>query len=257
MCGQGQVQPVPEDGLELHPQQPSLGQHGPLLLHAVAEAGPEGGLNDHQRLPQKQAVLGAADGKGVAARAIVREVRPARVHGAAQPRAVAVQVQPQLVAAPAQGQQFRAGVDRAQLRGVGDVSQPGNHGMLVHRPRHGGAQEFRRQLPVRGGQAEDRVAVLLHGPGLVDADVSAVGGKDRLIGPQERGDGRLVYLGAAHKEVDSGVRYSTQVPNGLLRLPGILVRAVAGGQVHVGLAQGFQHRRMGPRAVVVSKVEHV
>ena len=103
---------------------------------------------------------------------------------------------------------------------------------------------------------EDLVAVVLHGPGLVAADMGGVGGQHRLIGPQKGGDGHLVGLGAAHQEVDGGPGGPAQLQKLLLRLPAQEVQAVALRALPVGPAQRVQYRRVRPGAVVVAKTEH-
>ena len=128
--------------------------------------------------------------------------------------------------------------------------------MLAAVGRARGAEDLRRQLPAGGGAVDDLVAVLLDGPGLVDADVAAGGGEHRLVGTQEGGDGGLVHLGAAHQEVYGGSRRGAEVPDGLRRRLAVGVQSVARRQVHVGPGQSLQHRRVGPIAVVVAEVEH-
>ena len=103
---------------------------------------------------------------------------------------------------------------------------------------------------------DDLVAVVLHGPGLVAADVSGGGGQHRLVGPQEGADGHLVGLGAPHQEADGGPRGLTQGENLLLRLPAEGVQAVALRALPVGPAQRLPYRRVGPGAVVVAKMKH-
>ena len=120
----------------------------------------------------------------------------------------------------------------------------------------GGAEQLRRQLTVGGGDVDDLVAVLLHSPGLVDADVGCGGGNHRLIGPQESGNGRLIGLGPAHQEVDGGLRPAAEAADPIRCVLAIGVCAITGGQLQIGPAQGLQYLRMGPGAVVVAKMQH-
>ena len=128
--------------------------------------------------------------------------------------------------------------------------------MLVYHSACGLPQQSRGQLAVGGGDGENFVAVLFHGPGLVDADVPAGGGDHRLPGPQVRPDGRLVHLGAAHQKVDGGVGRAAQPPDGLLRLAAVRVGPVARGQLQVGLDQRLQYGRVCACAVVVAEIQH-
>ena len=65
MAGQFKVKSVLQNGTELHPQQPTLGQQAAVLLDVVPEIPPEGGVAQNQRLPKEKALLGAPNGKDV------------------------------------------------------------------------------------------------------------------------------------------------------------------------------------------------
>ena len=120
-----------------------------------------------------------------------------------------------------------------------------------HRLHHGGGQ-----LAVRGLHGADLVARGLDGPGLMEADVGCGGGDDRLVGPEERGDGQKVCLGAAGEEVDVRLRGLADPADGL---PGGLaqgVQGVAAGLGEIGVHQALEDFRVGSLAVVVAEAVH-
>ena len=87
-------------------------------------------------------------------------------------------------------------------------------------------------------------------------DVTADSGEHALPRPQNSGDDRGVGLGAAHEEVDVGLR---RLAGGLDLLPGggaVLILAVAHGLHHVRLVELFQQGGMRALQIVAVKVDH-
>lgn len=100
------------------------------------------------------------------------------------------------------------------------------------------------------------MASRLNGTGFVDVDVSSVDGNDRLIGPQEGGDDQQVGLGAAHGEVDVGVRCLAQAADQLGGGMAAGVHAVAYGLFQIGDGQGLEDLGMGALTVIIAKTIH-
>ena len=256
MAGHLEIEAVLQQGLELRPQQPALGQHGPPLLFDAEEVGLEGGIGDDQGLPQEGAVLGAADGEGVGEPGQVGEgeIAGGGGEGGAQPGAVQEEEQAVVPAEPGEGGELGLGVDHAALGGVGDLHQPGLDQMYVLVPLQKGEQLLRRELAVgAGGERKDLVSGGLHGARLVAVDVGGLGGDDPLPGPQEGGDGGEVGLGAADEELHLGLGALAQVPDQILRPAAVGVVSVAGVALQVGLRQGGEDLGVGAEGVVVAE----
>ena len=174
--------------------------------------------------------------------------------GAAQPGAVQVQIQAVLVTAPAESGELRLCVDGADLRGVGDVRQPGQYHVLrAVVPGQNGLDQRRGQLAVRALHSADLVAGGLHGSGLVDSDVARGGSDHRLIGLQKRIDGDEIHLGAAHEKVDGGLRSTAQAADGVRRGGAVGIHAVADGLFFIGIQQGPEDSGAGSLAVIIAE----
>src|SRR5699024_4696832 len=138
-----------------------------------------------------------------------------------------------------------------------DVDHPGLDHVLVGVGGHGGPHGCGGQLAVCGGTGDAFVAGGLDGAGLVDADVGAGGGDHRFIGPQEGGDGGGVGLGAAHQDVDGGVR---PADGGLDQPAGpgrVGVGGIAGVALGVGGGHGLQDGGVAALAVIVGETDHL
>ena len=113
-----------------------------------------------------------------------------------------------------------------------------------------------RDLAVSGGQGDDLVAGGLDGTGLVTVDVSADGAQHALPRTQHGGDDGGVGLGAAHQEVDVGLRSLT----GVLDLDpcggAVLVLAVAYGLDHVGLVELCHEGGVCALQIVTVEIDH-
>ena len=256
-AGQVEVEPVLQQGLELESQQPALGQHGAPLLHVPAEV--RHGTGEHQRLPEEGAVFRAADGEGVGEGGQLRQcqVVVGGGEGGAQPGAVQIEEQAVNIAALPQGGQLRPGVDRADLRGVGDVHHSGQHHVLrAVVARQNGLDQGRGQLAVRALHGADLVSGGLDGAGLMGADVAGLGGDHRLIGLQKRVDGDEVHLRPAHQEVNRRIRRGAEAADGIRRGLAAGIHAVAHGLPEVGVRQGLEDLGMGALAVIVSETVH-
>ena len=128
--------------------------------------------------------------------------------------------------------------------------------MLVGVGGDGGADGGGGQLAVFGRAGDALVAGGFHRAGLMDADVAARRGDDRLIRAQEGRDGGGVGLGAPHQEMDVGVR---PADGRLDQRPGpgrVGVGGVAGVALAVGGGDGRQDGGVGPLAVVVGEADH-
>ena len=73
------------------------------------------------------------------------------------------------------------------------------------------------------------VAILLDGACLMDADVGGIRRYDRLIGPQERTQGRLIYLGAPHQKVDVRLWGGAESADGVGGSAAVGIAAIARG----------------------------
>ena len=144
-----------------------------------------------------------------------------------------------LIAAAPQGGQFRLGVDRADLRGVGDIDQLGEYHVFSAAgvERQYGFHHGRRYLAVRRIGGADLVAGGLNGAGLVAVDVAGMGGDHRFIGLKQGGDDRQVGLGTAYQKVNLRLRGGAESPN---QVPGFLadgIQTVAAGLDQIGVRQ--------------------
>ena len=161
------------------------------------------------------------------------------------------------IAALPQGGQLRPGVDRADLRGVGDVHHSGQHHVLrAVVARQNGLDQGRGQLAVRALHGADLVSGGLDGAGLMGADVAGLGGDHRLIGLQKRVDGDEVHLRPAHQEVNRRIRRGAEAADGIRRGLAAGIHAVAHGLPEVGVRQGLEDLGMGALAVIVSETVH-
>ena len=258
MTAHVQIQSVLQHGLELHAQQAALGQHGAPLLHVPAEMGV--GRGDHQCLTEEGAVLGAADVEHIRQRGQICKGQVVTRRGERRGKSGAVQEQQQavLVAARAQSLQLRLGVNGADLGAVGDIDHLGSHHVLgaVVLPEDS-LHQSGGELAVFGADGADLVAGGLDGAGLMGVHMAGMDGDHRLIGGQERRDGHQVGLGAAHQEMDVGVRRVAELADQVRRLLAVVIHAIAAGLLQVGIRQGLEYLGMGTFAVIVAEAVHI
>ena len=192
-------------------------------------------MGQHQGLAKEHALLGAADGKGVAQPGQLGQGQVAGLahETVAQAGAVHIEEQAAVSAGRPDGFQLSLGIQGAVFRGLGDI----HHGRLDHvlvgdvppvvlmDPANiqGG------ELAIPAGYGQNLVAVGLNGPGLVDGDVAAGSGDDPLVGPQGSSNDRRVGLGAAHQEVDVQAGVFTQIPDVVPGPGAVVILAVARG----------------------------
>ena len=127
---------------------------------------------------------------------------------------------------------FPAGIQGAVFRGVGDVDHSRHDdvvpGFIPPVLQAIAADILRSDFSSFTGKGQDLVAVVLDGPGFVDADVAFHRGQDSLVGLQQGGDDRGVGLGAAGQEEDFRFRGFTGLPDAVPGRFGNRIRAVAG-----------------------------
>ena len=133
LAPQLKVEAVLEQNLELDAQYPALGQHAPHAFDHITEVPLNGQVGDDHGLPKKGPHLGAADVEYVGQLSQVRECDVVLRSGQtiAAPGSVDIQGDVPLPADLVDGLQLRLGVQRAQLRGLGEVDQTGLNGVLV------------------------------------------------------------------------------------------------------------------------------
>ena len=113
-----------------------------------------------------------------------------------------------------------------------------------------------RDLAVRAGKGQALVARGLHSAGLVDMDVTALGADRTLVGPQCGGDQGHVGLCAAHQEVDSRILPGAFLTDVVRSGTAVVIGAVAGGLLVIGLDQPLQDALMAAFAVIAGKIDH-
>ena len=153
-----------------------------------------------------------------------------------------------------QGRQLRPGIERAELRRLGDVDHAGAGHMLIglvaeeglHIPREGLSHE----LPLRVGQGDHLVAAVFDGPGLVDADVSGRGADHGLVASQQAGDRDQIRLGAAGQKLDLQVIPAAGGADLSLGRLGVGVGAVALQGHEVPFGKALQELRMRTLGIV-------
>ena len=188
------------------------------------------------------------------------QIRAVGHQAVAQAGAVDEQGQAAAAAGVVQRRQLRLGVQGASLGGVGDVDHAGLDDMLsgfvvavpVHIVRH----LLGRDLAVVGGQGDDLVAGGLDGAGLVAVDVAADGGQNALPGAEDGGNDRGVGLGAAHQEVDIGLRRLAGGPDLLPGGVAVLVLAVAHGLHHIRFVQLCHQGGVGTLQIIAVEIDH-
>ena len=261
--GQAEVQLLLQNGRELHPQQPPLGQQAAALLDEVAEVPVQGPVADDQRLPEEQPLFRPADGKGVAADGQVGQglVSGLAHQAVAQPRPVDIQDQPLALADLPDRVQLLQGVERAVLRGLGEIDHGGLDHVLVGGVGPVGSPQGqdgrRRELPVFRRDGQDLVPGGLDGPRLVDVDVPGVGGDDALVGPQGRGDHRGVDLGPAHQKVDGQILPApAQGPDLGAGFVAKRIFSISNGLIEIRIRQPPQHAGVCPLGVVTFQSDH-
>ena len=122
---------------------------------------------------------------------------------------------------------------------------------------HEGEDLLCADLAVAGGQGQHLVAGVLHGAGLVDVDVAALGADHALIGFQDGGDDGDVGLRAAHEEMHGGIGGVEHIADHI-RGPGAMgIFAVSERLLVIRILQGFQDRRMAALQVVAFEKDHL
>ena len=131
------------------------------------------------------------------------------------------------------------------LEGLGGI-------VFLHRPAHlsGG------DLAVNPGHRHHLMAGGLHSAGLVDVDMAGIRAQGCLMGPQGGGDHGQIGLGPAHQEMDGSVRGIAGGADQAGGFGAVMVLAVAGGLLQVGLVQQRQHLLVAAFAVVIMEIDH-
>ena len=71
--GNFEIEVILHQGVKLHAQQPTLGQHTAVLFDEVAEILVDGRIHDHHRFPKQGTHLGAADVEDIAKSGQIRQ----------------------------------------------------------------------------------------------------------------------------------------------------------------------------------------
>ena len=96
----------------------------------------------------------------------------------------------------------------------------------------------------------------LHCAGLVDVDVSGVGGDGALVTAQHRVDEGDVGGGTAYHKVNGSVGGGAFFPDQVRSLGAVRVHTVTGGLFQVGVQQLLQDGGVCPFGVVAVKTNH-
>ena len=233
-----------------------------MLLDDIAEALFERRVEDDQRLAHDGAALGAADIEHIAQVGKLRQgdVRLGAHQAVAHARAVDVQRDAALAAGVAQVGQFGLGVQAADLGREGDVNHARLDSVLAHGV--GGVRAavlsdlVTGNLAVHAGNRQHLVAGGLNRAGLVAGDVSVVRRQHALVRLENRRDGDKVGLGAAYQKMHVGVLPAAGAANLCPRAVAVVVGAVAGQLLHVGLHHSFQNLRVSALQIIAVKVNH-
>ena len=256
------IEPVLHKGAELRAEEAALGQDAAALLHDIAEIAVDVLVRDHDRLAEKRAQLGPAYVEHVREPRKVgeRRVRARADERHAEARAVHVQVHPVLAAGGGYLLELGEGVDKAALRGLGDVHHarlgklqavgvgPVRHGALAHLP--GG------ELAVARRELYHLVACGLDGPGLVHGDVPRDRRYNALMRAQRGADHGEVGLRAADDEVYRRLRRGALFTYHRRGGIAVFVVAVAGGLVVIDFLYRRQNLRQRALKVVALEPYH-
>ena len=257
-----EIELVREQRLELGAEQAALGQQRAVLLHLVDEVRRRPALREDHGFAAEGPDLGAPDVEHIAEGGQLREREVVR--GAHQPVAQArpVDIQRQALRAADSGDllQFGFAVERAVLRGEGEIDHAGEHHVLVRLVPVEGLDEAGDvrgfQLAVGARDGEDLVARVFDGPGLVQADVARIGCDHALPVLEQGADDQLVRLGPAGDEVHFSLRPAAGGADPFGRAGAEGVAPVAGQDLAVGLEQVPEHGGMGSVDIVVGKGQH-
>ena len=127
----------------------------------------------------------------------------------AQTGTVQEQIQAKLPAGGGQCFQLCLAVERAILRGIGDVYQLGLSHMFKAAvcpvSQHSIPHLFCGDLSVIRGAGQNLVAGGLHGAGFMDIDMTANRAQSTLMGTQSSGNDSQIRLGTTHQKVNSHI----------------------------------------------------
>ena len=205
--GDVHIQIVGHQHIKLHPQQTSLGQHGAVLFDEIPEILGQSRIADDDSFPEQGANFGAADIEYIAQTGNILQRQVIFLGGktVAQSSAIQEQIQPQFPAGLGQSFQFGQGVQRTQLRGIGNVDQLGLDGVLETAVcpvgQHSGAYLLGRDFSVRGRQGQHLMSRCFHSSGFVGVNMSADSTQRPLMGPQRGINHCQIGLGSAYQKV--------------------------------------------------------
>ena len=131
--------------------------------------------------------------------------------------------------------------------------------VLVHVRVAGGEEGFQFagvHLPEVLGECQYFVSRILHGTGLVNADMAGFYGHGTLVVMQHGRNDRRIGLGAADQEVDLAVRAGACLQDLPLGAFCVRVAPVAVQLLEIGFREPLQDFRMGPFRIVASEKDH-
>ena len=151
-------------------------------------------------------------------------------------------------------------IDRADLRGVGNVNHTRLHHMLVASVLPMSLYYFPDLVPfelsVPSRKSQDLVAGGLDRAGLVAVDMARIGGDHALPGLQAGSDDCKIRLGTAHQEMDLAFGQFTFFQNHLSGLTAVIVLPVAGGLLQIGFNQSLYDTLMSAFVIITIKKDH-
>ena len=239
-----------------------LGRHDADRLLAVArllqprvEAARQGGIEQHHRLRQRHAGLGAADDQDVDPQRRQRPDVEAGGRRIGQPRPVQVHGQAARLGLGGQRPDRAGRVDGAVLGGVGERERRGRLAVAGLRPLQRGLEGGGVDAAGRAGQRDQPQAVAEEArrARLVGLDVGVAVGQHRRERPAQGGAGQGVGRRARGDESHVRVRVQ-ETPHGVGRLGRHVVGAVAGGEARVGGHQRLHRLGRGAGGVVGGEV---
>lgn len=256
------IQPVGEQRVELHAEQPSLCQKGPVLLGVGEEVTGHAAAREHDRLAAECPAFGAADVEGVGEARDVGQGDVGVGSGQAIGEARTVQVQRDLMAAAERREFFQLGqrVQRAQLGGMRNEHHAREHhvgvtGVGVESLQisfHVGGAQF----AVAFGHGEHLVPSGFNGTGFMNGDVPRIGSDHALVPGQQSRNDHGVSLGAAREEEHVGGLVIASRADAGRHTFAKAVAAIARRRLQVRRRQRFQNARMGAGGIVVLERDH-